>query len=180
IGRIYDVGFVFFRNGWKPHKLPVFLLQYVPHQIVLMQTLHNDDYAATPLIVQPAVEGVIEPFVRCIALRFGECLIGLEWIVDDDQVRTTTGHYAADGGSQTKTILRSQKLLNRLPLRRKASGKQTSVPLAGHYSSAVHGMLVGQILPVAGTDDLGTGIVAQNVRWESNRGRVRFQRTRWH
>jgi hypothetical protein len=59
--RIYDVGFFFFRNGWKPHKLPVFLLQYVPHQIILMQTLHNDygQYSAEALAEQNHVRELL-------------------------------------------------------------------------------------------------------------------------
>jgi hypothetical protein len=36
-------------------------------------------------------------------------------------------------------------------------------------------MLVGQILPVAGTDDLSAGIVAKNQSRESHSGRVGFK-----
>jgi hypothetical protein len=40
IGRFYDMSFVFFRDGRKPHVLPVSLLQNMSDEIVLMQALH--------------------------------------------------------------------------------------------------------------------------------------------
>jgi hypothetical protein len=43
--------------------LPGLLLQYVPHKIVFVQTLHNNDDAAGPLVVRAAVERVIKPVV---------------------------------------------------------------------------------------------------------------------
>ena len=61
--RLYDMSFIFFSNGRKPHVLPVFLLKNVPDQIVLMQALHNDDDAPGLLVIQSAVQSVIEPLV---------------------------------------------------------------------------------------------------------------------
>src|SRR5713101_8119624 len=145
-----------------------------------MQPLHDNDQAGILLVIQPAIEGMVEPIIDSIALRFRECLIRLKWIVDDDQVCTSAGQHTADRGGQTTTIMGSLKFLHRLLLRRESSGKQTSVPLTGHYSSAVHGMFIGQVLAVAGADDLGTGVMTQNISRESDRGRVRLQRTRRH
>jgi len=50
-----DVGLVFFGNGGKPPMLPVFLFQDVADQIVLVQTLHNNDDAAGLLVIERAV-----------------------------------------------------------------------------------------------------------------------------
>lgn len=70
-----DVSFIFFRDGGKSHVLPVFLLQNVPNQIVLMQPLHNNKDAAGLLVIQSAIESVVIPLVHVITLRFRNRLI---------------------------------------------------------------------------------------------------------
>src|ERR1700722_1674249 len=85
-----DVGFIFHRNRGKPKHLPVPLLQYMPDQIVFMQTLHNNNDAAGIFVVQSAKEGVIEPLIDGIALCLGQCLFGLTGVVNDDEVAAST------------------------------------------------------------------------------------------
>lgn len=50
-----EVRFVFFGDGRKPDMLPVFLLQDVADQIVLVQALHNNNDASGLLVIEPAV-----------------------------------------------------------------------------------------------------------------------------
>jgi hypothetical protein len=51
IAGFYDMSFVFFCNGGKPHMLPLFLPKNVPDEIILMQSLHNNDDAAILLVI---------------------------------------------------------------------------------------------------------------------------------
>ena len=72
IGRLYEVGFIFLRNGGKTHNLPVLLLHYVPDQIIFVQTLHDNDDSAILLVIQATVEGVVEPATSATRRRHGQ------------------------------------------------------------------------------------------------------------
>src|SRR5208282_2594883 len=61
------VGFVLFRDGRQSHKVPVFLLQDVSDQVVFMEALRNKNDAALALVIQPAEDRVVEPFVDRLA-----------------------------------------------------------------------------------------------------------------
>src|SRR6516164_2292822 len=54
--------------------------------------------APESLVVEPAVEGVVVPFVGGLALRLRQRLLGLQRVVDDDDVGTSPGQHAADRG----------------------------------------------------------------------------------
>jgi len=53
-----------------------------------------------PLVVEPAVESVIEPFIGALPLRIRERLVRLQRIIDDDQVCAATSQATADGSSE--------------------------------------------------------------------------------
>jgi hypothetical protein len=44
-----------------------------------------------PLVVEPAVEGMVEPFVGSLSLRLGERLLRLQRIVDQDDIGAASG-----------------------------------------------------------------------------------------
>ena len=44
------------------------------------------DNGSGRVVGEPAVEGVVEPFVGPLALALRQCLFGLQWVVDDDDV----------------------------------------------------------------------------------------------
>ena len=67
-------------------------------EIVLVQPVHDHDDRPAPGVVQPAVKGVVKPVVGRLALGLREGFLGLQRIVDDDEVGTTPGHHAADRG----------------------------------------------------------------------------------
>ena len=52
----------------EAHDLPRLLRQHVADEIVFVQPVHDEDDRARELVVQPAVEGVVEPVVRRLAL----------------------------------------------------------------------------------------------------------------
>jgi hypothetical protein len=55
-----------------------------------VQPLHDDDDRAMPLVVEPAVEGVVVPVVAGLPLRLGERFRWLLRIVDHEDVGTAS------------------------------------------------------------------------------------------
>lgn len=82
--------------------LPVFLLQNVPDQIVLMKALHNNKDASGLLVIQPTVQGMVKPFVHGFALGLRERLVRLERIINDDEVCAAAGQHTSDGVASRK------------------------------------------------------------------------------
>jgi hypothetical protein len=73
---------------------PVVLRQYVADEVVLMQTLHDDDDAAGAFVVEAGEQRVVVPFVDRLSTDLGERLIRLQRAVDHDDVSTVTGPLA--------------------------------------------------------------------------------------
>src|ERR1700746_4141519 len=82
----------------KAQDLPTFLRKDVTDQVVFVQPLHDDHDRAMALVVEPAVKGVVVPFVAGFALRVGERLLRLQRIVDQNDVGAASGQHAAGGG----------------------------------------------------------------------------------
>jgi len=75
----------------EAHHLPRLLRQYMAGEVILVQPVHDQHDGTGELVVEPAVEGVVVPFVRRLALRLRQRLLGLQGIVDDDQVGAAPG-----------------------------------------------------------------------------------------
>jgi len=88
--------------------LPVLLRQHVANQIVLVQPVHDQHDRTLLLVVQPAVEHVVEPFVGALPVRFRQGLFGLQRVVDDD-VGTPPGQDAADRSGDPTALRRRLK-----------------------------------------------------------------------
>jgi hypothetical protein len=54
-----SIGRILFRDRWQGHHLPVLLAEDVADEIVLVQTLLDDDDRALGLVVEATVEGVV-------------------------------------------------------------------------------------------------------------------------
>ena len=79
---------------WREsNEVPRFLLEHVGNQVILMQTLHNNDDVSALFIIQPAIERVVIPFVACIALGFRERFVRLQRIVNDGETRSASGQH---------------------------------------------------------------------------------------
>jgi len=65
-----------FGNRRKAQNLPGLLREDVADEVVFVQPLHDDDDGAVPLVVEPAVEGMVVPIVGGLPLRLGERLFG--------------------------------------------------------------------------------------------------------
>ena len=68
--RANDVGLIFFGNGRESEDLPVTAAEDVSGQVVFMESLHDNDDAATSLIVETGNQGVVIPVVHRFTLRF--------------------------------------------------------------------------------------------------------------
>ncbi len=55
-------------------------------EVILVQPLHNDDDRASLLVVEPGQKRMVVPFVDGVAPGFRQGLVGLQWVIDDDQV----------------------------------------------------------------------------------------------
>jgi hypothetical protein len=61
----------------KAQNLPILLRQYMAGEVVLVQPVHDQNDRTPRLVVQPAVEGVVVPFVGRPAAEIGQGLFGL-------------------------------------------------------------------------------------------------------
>ena len=71
-----------------------------------MDALHDDDDRAGAFVVEAGQQGVLEPFVGGVALGFGMGVVGLQRIVDNNQVAAAAGERAADRSGQPKSPCR--------------------------------------------------------------------------
>ena len=147
-------------------------------EIVFVQSLHDDDDGAVLVVVELAVEGVVEPIIGLLALRIGECLLRLQRIIDYDHVGSPSGQYAAIRGGEPISVGSGQKLANGLAVRGEAGRKEPLVPPAHHDCPAIAGELVGKILTIADAEDLRRGIMPEAPGREGNRGHQGFEMAR--
>jgi hypothetical protein len=88
------------------HHLPRLLLQYMAGEVVLVQAVHDQHDGAPELVVEAAVEGVVVPLVRRLALGLRQGLLGLQRVVDEDQVGAASGQHTADRGGDARALCR--------------------------------------------------------------------------
>jgi hypothetical protein len=138
--------------------------------------MHDQHDRTLAFVVEPAVEGVVEPFIGALPVGFGQCLFRLQRVVDDD-VRTPSGQYAADRGGDATALRRRLEFGHRLVPRREASREDPPVPVADDDAPAVARQFVGEVLRITDAEDLGAGIAAQTPGRERNRRQQRLQMT---
>src|SRR5207237_10046963 len=91
---------VLFGDGREAQNFPLLMAEDVADEVVFMEPLHDDDYGAMLLVVLPAVEGVVIPFVGELPLCVGDRLLGLERIIDKDDVGAAPGQHTASCGGE--------------------------------------------------------------------------------
>jgi hypothetical protein len=121
---------------------------------------------------------VVVPFVRRLALGLRQRLLGLQGIVDDDDVGAAPGQDAADRGGEPATLGRRVEFGHRGALRREAGGEDPPVPVAGDDMPAIARQFVGKVLRIADAEDLRRGIMPETPGREGDRGQQRLQVTR--
>ena len=95
-----------------------------------MQAMHDQDDRTPELVVEAAVEGVVEPFVRRLALRLRQCCLGLQRVVDDDDVGTPPGQDTADRSGDARALVDSAPRANKTDSLAEKGGFQTLGPSA--------------------------------------------------
>ena len=127
----------------------------------LVQPVHDQHDRPRKLVVEPAVEGVVVPLVGRLALRLRQRLLGLQRVVDDDDVGTSPGQHAADRGGDPGALRCRLEFGHGLTLRRQPRPEQLLIPVAGDDAPAIARQFVGEVLRVAHTEDLGAWVVAE-------------------
>jgi hypothetical protein len=145
-----------------------------------VQPVHDQDNRTRPLVVQPAVEGVVEPLVRRPTLGLRQGLLGLQRIVDDDDVGTPSGQHPADRGGEPAALRGRLELRHGLPLGGKPGREGTLVPVAHNDTPAIARELVGEILRVTDAEDLRAGLAPEAPGRKRDRAQQRFQVARRH
>jgi hypothetical protein len=143
-----------------------------------VQPVHDQHDGAGQLVVEPAIEGMIVPLVGRLALRLRQRFLGLQRVVDDDDVRTPPGQHPADRGGDAAALRRRLELGHRLPLRRQPRREDLPVPVAGDDPPAIARQFVGELLGVADAEDLRARIAAETPGRKGDRGQMRFQMAR--
>ena len=136
--------------------------------------------APVELVVEPAVEGVVVPLVGRLALGLRQRLLGLQRVVDDDDVGTPPGQHPADRGGDPAALRRRLELGHRLMPRREPGREEPLVPVAGDDAPAVARQFVGEVLGVADAEDLRARVVPETPGRKGDRGQVRLQMARRH
>src|SRR5206468_9000883 len=121
---------------------------------------------------------VVVPFVRRLALGLRQGFLGLQRVVDDDQVRTPPGQDTADRGGDARALSRRLEFGYRLMSRCEAGREEALVPVAGEDAPAIARQFVGEVLGVADAEDLRTRLVAEAPGGKGDRGQVRLQMAR--
>ena len=91
-------------DGGKVEDLPfIGLAGHEAGQVIHVDALHDDNDRPGALIVETRQQGVLEPFVGRIAPGLGIGIVGLQRIVDNDQIAAAASKRAADRGRQSKS-----------------------------------------------------------------------------
>src|SRR5271166_1532152 len=178
--RLDRVGFVLLGDRREAHDLPIFLGQHVADEIVLVQPVHDQDDGTLLLVVQSAVEGMVEPLVGSPPLGLRQGLLGLQRIVDDNDVCTPSGQHPADRGGEPAPLGGRLELRYGLALRGKPGREGPLVPFARDDTPAIARELVGEILRVADAEDLRAGPTPEAPRRKRDRAQQRLQVARRH
>jgi len=147
-------------------------------EVVLVQAMHDQHDGTPELVVEPAVEGVVVPFVRRLALGLRQGFLGLQRIVDDDQVGTPPGQHTADRGGDARALGGRLEFGHGLMARCEAHREEALVPVAGEDAAAIAREFVGEVLGIADAEDLRTRLVSEAPGRKRDRGQVRLQMAR--
>jgi hypothetical protein len=140
--------------------------------------VHDQHDRTRELVVEAAVEGVVVPLVGRLALRLRQRLLGLQRIIDDDDIGTTPGQHTADRGGDAAALLGRLELGYGLTLRRQPCREEPLVPVAGDDPPAVARQFIGEVLRVTDANDLPARVVPETPGRKGDRGQVRLQMAR--
>src|SRR6476659_2714035 len=148
-------------------------------RIINMQSLHDDDHRAVPLIIKTRHCGCPQPVVDALApdLRIG--ILGLERVIDDEDICAPTGQCAANRGGKARAVLLQNQLLpGILEWRQSGLREEGMEPVAFYHATELIMELGRQILRVTGADDATCRVMPKKEGRKSNRGNHRLETAR--
>src|ERR1700675_4729965 len=165
------IGSIFRRQEWQVDVVPKAGTQEMTGQIVLMEPLGDNDNGASLRVVDSRTECLLKEGLDVIALRLGTCLVGVERIVDDDEIGTIAGDTSIDRrgpktASQGCLKIRSRILFS-TELR---SRKDLPVPFTGNNLTSLPRELLRQVALMAHDNDADGWVSAEQPRRKENAG----------
>src|ERR1700677_3699630 len=143
----------------------------ISNQIVRMKALCCDDDGACHFVVEAGNQCRTEPFVDGVALRLRHRVRRLERIIDDDDIRSSTGQRATDRSGDSRSSTREHDLAFRvLPAPNAGRGKYASVPIRRYYGPVVILKFHSQVLSIRDADDVAGWIMTMHKCREGDRG----------
>ena len=119
---------------------------------------------------------VTAPLVGGVALPFRRRVLGLQRVVDHDDVGTPPSQDTADGSGDPAALRDRLEFGHHLSLRREAGREEPLVPVAGDHPPAIPRQFVGQVPRLTNAQNLAR-IVSEATGRKGDRARCDF---RWH
>jgi hypothetical protein len=163
------IGSIFRRQEWQVHVLPKAGAQEMTGQIVLMEPLGDNDNGASFGIVDSRTQGLLKERLHVIALRLGTGLIGVERIVDDDEIGAVAGDPSIDRRGAKTASQGCLKIRSRVVFGTKLHfRKDLPVPFTGNNLANLPRKLLGQVALMAHDNDADGRVSAEQPRWKEN------------
>ena len=152
----------------------------MPHQVILVQPLHDDDDGSVDPVVQPRVQRRIVELGDAAAFGRREHRVeAIDRIVDHDEVGTAPQNRTADRTGKARTALAGLDLVLAVGLDGEP-GEQGTIPSARHHAAEVCSMLQRQLIGIADRHDPLARIMAHHPGGIADRDADRFGRARRH
>src|ERR1700677_4645198 len=107
-------------------------------------------------------------------------IVGLQRVVNDDQIAAAASQSAADRSGQTKAAGSQFNLAFRILFPYPHAGKELSIPASFCDRAEVVCVLLGQIAGIGNADDVPRRVVSKDESRKGDRRRYRLQRARRH
>ena len=165
------------RNRWHVQMIPTALSHEVAGKIVLVQALHDRNDRARLLVIEPRDECAAIPIDHALPCWLRMDFVGVEGIVDDDQIGASPGERSSDRGRVSAPPLGRDELETGFP-RPSQRGKERRVPLGADDHPKLSMEFGGEVARIACHDHAACRIVAEQPSDIRNRDADRFERAR--
>src|ERR1700688_4875147 len=112
--------FILHRYRWEREDIPVSLLKYMANEVILMETLHDDDDDVFFLVVETALDRIVEPVVDILSARLRQGIVGLEGVINEDHVTAASRHRATHRSCQSAALPGGHEVFDRPLLERQS------------------------------------------------------------
>lgn len=134
----------------------------VAGQIVFMQALHDDNADALLFVIKAAVQRIVVPVIHRLSSGFRPGIIGLERVVDNDDISAAPGQRPTDGGREPEAVFGCRYFILGILAANLRTGKDLLIPLALDDRAELPHKLLGQFVAIADGNDARSRILPQN------------------